>query len=257
VEPPRLGGVLAVIVVLIFAALAARPASAGDYANWAAIVVAGDWRSHGGGETEAFENTRRDVAKALVVAGFSPDHVAQVSLRPPKAGDPSHDSVSARVAAETFLAMAAKAKDGCLFYLTSHGSPDGAVFGPDLLLTPSSLGALLDSACPGRPTVVVISACFSGIFASGVAAPERMVMTASRADRSSFGCGDKDKYPYFDACILKTLPEATDFPNLAVRARACVAKRETEENLDPPSEPQTVIGAAARMTLPLERFDGR
>jgi hypothetical protein len=252
-----MGRLLAVIAVLVFGGLSALPAHAGDYSNWAAIVVAGDWRSHGGGETEAFENTRRDVAKALVAAGFSPDNVAQVSLRPSRPGDPPNVGVSPLVAAQTFQAVAAKARDGCLFYLTSHGSPQGAVFGPTQLLTPYALGALLDATCAGRPTVVVISACFSGVFATAVAAPERMIMTASRADRSSFGCGDKDKYPYFDACILKNLPESTDFPKLAVRARDCVAKRETEENLDPPSEPQTVIGAQARMTLPLERFDGR
>jgi hypothetical protein len=252
-----MGRLLAVMIVLLSSGLAARPALAGDYSNWAAIVVAGDWRSPGGGQTEAFENTRRDVAKALVAAGFSPANVAQVSLRPPRPGDPPNIGVSPLAAAQTFQAVAAKARDGCLFYLSSHGSPEGAVFGPDQLLTPFALGTLLDAACPGRPTVVVISACFSGVFATALAAPERMIMTASRADRSSFGCGDKDRYPYFDACILKALPESTDFPKLAVRARDCVARRETEEKLEPPSEPQTVIGAQARVLLPLQRFDGR
>jgi hypothetical protein len=100
--------------------------------------------------------------------------------------------------------------------------------------------------------VVIISACFSGVFVPPLQNAQRMVITAARPDRSSFGCGDKDKYPYFDNCVLQSLPQSKSFPKLAELATACVGKRETEEHLTPASEPQTWIGAEARMILPLE-----
>ena len=59
------------------------------------------------------------------------------------------------------------------------------------------------SWCQARPTVVVISACYSGIFVDGLAAPNRMIMTAARRDRSSFGCSEDATYPYFDAVTGK------------------------------------------------------
>lgn len=242
----------------IFALLAfvvcASPAIAGDYSNWTAVVLAGDWRSHAGGDTDAFDNARRDVAKALVKAGFEPGNLVQFSLRPPRAGDGVDVTTDPRIPVEAFQRMAAKAKDGCLFYLTSHGSPDGAVFGPAGMLRPMLLARLMDETCPDRPSVVIISACFSGVFVQPLANRQRMIVTAARPDRSSFGCGDKDKYPYFDNCVLQSLPQSKTFPDLAGLATACVSKRETEEHLEPASEPQTWIGSEARMILPLEQL---
>ncbi len=245
-------GIARAFLALLALALFVPQARAGDYSNWAAVVVAGDWRSHAGGDTDAFDNARRDVAKALVKAGFDPDNVVQFSLRPPRAGDGADVTTDPRIPVEAFQKSAAKAKDGCLFYLTSHGSPQGAVFGPAGLLPPLLLARLMNDTCPGRPSVVILSACFSGVFVEPLASPQRMIVTAARSDRSSFGCGDKDKYPYFDNCVLQSLPVSKTFPDLAQLATACVSKRETEEHLQPASEPQTWIGSEARMILPLE-----
>ncbi|MEO6380286.1 MAG: hypothetical protein ABIO37_19855, partial [Caulobacteraceae bacterium] len=43
-----------------------RAQTASPFANWAAIVVAGDWRAHDGGPSEGFDNARRDISKALI-----------------------------------------------------------------------------------------------------------------------------------------------------------------------------------------------
>jgi hypothetical protein len=251
------------LLVLTFGALAcsnpkAQPrAPRPDFSDWAAVVVAGDWRSHQGGDTEAFDNTRRDVSAALVRAGFDPQNIRQYSLRPPHAGDDLKVVTTARDAVGGFEDVAAKAKAGCLFYVSSHGSPDGAVFGPADTLTPLKLNLVLDKVCGARPTVVVISACFSGVFLPTIEAPNRMVMTAARPDRSSFGCSDKDRYPYFDACILQSLPTSPDFLVLSRKARDCVSKRETDEQLEPASEPQTWVGGQAKLWVPFMRFTNR
>ena len=78
-----------------------------------------------------------------------------------------------------------------------------------------------------------------------------MILTAARADRSSFGCGSADRYPYFDDCFLHVFPTAHDFAALGPAVQACVAKREVETGMAPPSEPQLSIGAALKPLLPL------
>ena len=40
-------------------------------------------------------------------------------------------------------------------------------------------------------------------------APNRIILTAARADRSSFGCTADRIYTVFDACLLGVLPHAT------------------------------------------------
>ena len=228
-----------------------------DFSNWAAVVIAGDWRGHDGGDTEAFDNTRRDVAAALIRAGFDPANVAQYSLRPPRPGDDPKVYVTPHDVVMGFVALGQKATAGCLFYVSSHGSPDGAVFGPTAMLDPMTLQTILDGVCAKRPTVVVVSACFSGVFVPAISAPNRMVMTAARSDRSSFGCSDKDRYPYFDACMLESWPTSPDFLALAKKTRVCVTRRETEQHAEPPSEPQTSIGGEAKELLPFLRFVNR
>jgi hypothetical protein len=227
-----------------------------DFSDWAVVVVAGDWRGHDGGETQAFDNTRRDVSTALVKAGFNPANMLQYSLRPIKPGDDPKIVTTPTEVVGGFERLANQTHSGCLFYVTSHGSPEGAVFGPVNTLRPIALRKILDALCPGRPTVAIVSACFSGVFVPELAAANRMVMTAARDDRSSFGCSDKDRYPYFDACILESLPSATDFLVLSRKARECVNRRETEQHLQPSSEPQTFIGADAKLWLPFMRFAG-
>jgi hypothetical protein len=89
------------------------------------------------------------------------------------------------------------------------------------------------------------------VFVPVLAGPDRMVFTAARPDRASFGCGAEEVYTYFDGCVLESLPKATRLDVLAELARACVARRETEMGMTPPSEPQISIGPEMAKRLPL------
>ena len=238
---------------LTLAVVAGSANAAAPLANWAAVFVAGDARDHEGGPSEGFDNARRDLAQAFVTAGFSPEHIRQFSVHPERYSDTRPmKSELIQVTAE-LSRLAVKAPDGCLIYFTSHGSPQGAIVG-DEMLSPTLAADLVGATCADRPTVVVISACFSGVFVSALQAPNRMVLTAARPDRSSFGCGQTDKYPYFDACMLESLPTAPDFGALGRAAQTCVAHREQAENLAPASEPQLAIGGELRPVLPLFPF---
>ena len=224
--------------------LFASPALAqGGFAGWAAVIISGDdLAAHVDAPTETFDNARRDVARALIARGFSPANISQYSVEPDQHPDTRPAAATLSAIGAGLRRLAAQAPDGCLVYLTSHGSPDGAVLG-DRLVAPHTLARLIGGACGSRPTVAVISACFSGVFVPALRGPNRLVLTAARRDRSSFGCGESDRYPFFDGCVLESLPASADFVVLATRTRACVARREREEGMSPPSEPQTSVGA--------------
>jgi len=216
------------------------------YAAWTALVVAADDRADTGAYSAAFDNGRRDVAAALESLGFQPGHIVQAST------DPDLFPQESLIPAEDATVVAAlqqttpSAPDGCLAYLTSHGNPDGIVFGKEQWMSPAALDHLLDRLCPARPAVVVISACYSGVFAvPPMAQPDRIVMTAARPDRSSFGCGEDDVYTFFDGCVLQEIGQARSWRDLYDRVAACVDAREKELDLTP-SGPQFFVGEAVR-----------
>lgn len=241
------GALMALLLCWAPSALAASP-----FSDWAAIVIAGDYHGAGGGPTEAFDNARRDVAKELQRIGFEPYNLRQFSVRPTRYKDHSLKT-DAKAIYESLGELSAKAKSGCLVYFTSHGAPQGVLVDQQIL-SPQIMGRILDATCASRPTVVIISACFSGVFVGPLAAPNRMILTAARPDRTSFGCGTDNVYPFFDECVLKTSPQSKDFVALASAVKSCVALREIQEGMTPPSEPQVWIGPELRPMLPLYAF---
>jgi hypothetical protein len=223
--------------LLAFAAPAcAQTPSPGRFEGWTSAVIAADWRDGRGRPIEAFDNARRDLVAGFLAAGLPRDGMVDYSLRPD-----APEPVSAVEALRGVTAAAAANQRGCLLYFTSHGAPEGMVFGEGML-TPDRMATLVRAWCGTRPTVVIVSACYSGVFVNGLAAPNRMVLTAASRERASFGCGADDRYPWFDGCILETLPTAADFLALAAGARACVARKEQETGVGPPSEPQLYVG---------------
>ena len=129
--------------------------------------------------------------------------------------------------------------------LTSHGSPDGLVVKAGRLiqtLTPSDLAGML-ARTGVRHKVVVISACYSGVFVRRLASPDLLVITAADARHSSFGCEDRARWTYFgDAFFNIALRHATSLKDAFVLARALVRKRELHEHFDP-SNPQMAGGS--------------
>lgn len=240
--------------VFAWAGLCGAAAAQGAYADWAAVVVAADWRAQDGSEAPIFDNARRDVTALLLRQGFRAENIVQATSA--SQPDPGVPLTSYGMLLEGLETATARARGGCLLYITSHGSPQGVVFGRSQVLSPERLNAALTRFCADRPTVAIVSACFSGVFVPALAAPNRMVLTAARPDRSSFGCGNTNRYPYFDECVLQVGPRARDFPALGEAARECVAMREAAEGLSPPSEPQLYVGDQVAPLLSRASFSG-
>ncbi|MDB5479323.1 MAG: peptidase [Caulobacteraceae bacterium] len=244
----RWSGLLATLWLILGLAPLARAAP--RLAGWAAVVVAGDDQgAHDGAPTRAFDNARRDIAAGLERRGFADANIAQFSLHPDLYPADHAARTGLSLVATRLRELAARAPDGCLVYFTSHGSPDGVVV-DNRIVPPALLAAMVSGACGSRPTVVIVSACFSGVFVPALAAPNRLVFTAARRDRSSFGCSEKDRYPFFDGCMIEALPRALDFVALAGEVKRCVAAREDSEGMRPRSQPQLFVGPAFRAAEP-------
>lgn len=138
-------------------------------------------------------------------------------------------------------------EDVLFLFLTSHGSENslGVSYWP---LRPNDLAPwelrdmLDDSGIKWR--VVVISACHSGSFVDELEDDHTLVITASAADRNSFGCGDLNDFTYFgEAYFDQQLRRETSFVAAFDNAVETITAREGSEGFAP-SRPQISIGAA-------------
>ncbi|MBV8063538.1 MAG: hypothetical protein JOY51_08080 [Nevskia sp.] len=154
-------------------------------------------------------------------------------------------------------------QDILFLYLTSHGSRDAelAVQLEDFsfsAFTAARLAQILkDSGI--RWKVIVVSACYSGSFLNSLKDDHTLVLTAARADRTSFGCSDDADFTYFGRAYLeRALNHTTSFTEAFAEARGLVDGWETRQHYTH-SEPQMAKGALIgdkleqwRATLPAD-----
>ena len=101
-----------------------------------------------------------------------------------------------------------------------------------------------------RWRVIVVSACYSGSFIDELASPTTVVITASAADKPSFGCTNTAEMTYFgQAFFAESLRENTSFESAFKDASIRVTERESAMGFEP-SEPQMVIGSLMETALP-------
>ncbi|WP_339481871.1 MULTISPECIES: C13 family peptidase [unclassified Pseudomonas] len=148
---------------------------------------------------------------------------------------------SLRRAAAT-LAERSGPEDLIFIYLTSHGTSEHELVLdqprmelPDL---PADELAVVLAPLKKRDKIVVISACYSGGFIPALKDERTLIMTASRADRVSFGCSEEANFTYFgDALFAQALNQTDNLEQAFKRAKAIVAEREQADNFEA-SEPQ-------------------
>jgi len=81
----------------------------------------------------------------------------------------------------------------------------------DAVLGPDQMRDMVGSACGGRPSVIVMSACYSGQFVAPLQGDNRIVMTAARPDRTSSRLAAKvaEEHPAGTAIVVG-LPNDTE-----------------------------------------------
>lgn len=144
-------------------------------------------------------------------------------------------------------------EDILLLYVSSHGSEkhELSVDFPPLRLAaidPPALKQALDESGI-KWKVIVVSACYSGGFIEPLRDEQTMIITASSANRQSFGCGNDSESTYLARAFFdEALRNTRSFENAFRLAREAIARRERVRGF-PPSEPQMFVGTAMREKL--------
>ncbi len=143
-------------------------------------------------------------------------------------------------------------EDVLVLYSTSHGVQQGLTYhfgdtGFGILSPQRFRASLQDLAIQRR--VLILSACYSGIFIPYLSSPDTAILTASRADRTSFGCRADNDWTYFgDAMINGALRKPQGLAEASAEARGDIAEWEKRGGLLS-SLPQTSIGTNAERWL--------
>lgn len=218
-----------------------------------AVLVAGD------GGLRVFDNGVAAMAAWLRDTGTAaPDQISLLSASPEVIARQRIEAASLHHVMRAIEALKPAPGQGCFVFVTSHGiKGDGVALSyDDSVLRPAALDRALTAGCGNAPTVAVISACYSGGFARPpMTRPNRIVLTAARADRPSFGCSAGETYTFFDRCLLDNLDRGPRWRDVFAATRSCVERREAQDD-DFPSMPQGWFGAAVAICrCPLRRTD--
>lgn len=147
-------------------------------------------------------------------------------------------------------------EDVLVLYTAGHGAPVGLAYHDGDqgygIVAPPRLARMLDELGIYN-RLLILSACYSGVFVPALATERTALFTAASADRTSFGCAaDRDWTFYGDAMINQALRKPQPLAAAGREATALIAKWETLGKIKS-SQPQTSIGAGvARWLVPLE-----
>lgn len=211
--------------------------AAGASGTWQVVLAAGD------DAEPVFDNATREMSRRLAAAGVPPGNIHRLSASSPEVAAGA-EPATAEVLLRRIADLPARPGDQCLIFLTSHGERGGGLWlsRSDRALTPDQLARALSRGCGAVPTVVIVSACYSGSFTAGkMARPNRVILTAARGDRPSFGCQAHRIYNFFDECLLGALPKAATWRSVSDGADRCIRGMEHVLGVQP-SEPQAYFG---------------
>jgi hypothetical protein len=148
-------------------------------------------------------------------------------------------------------------EDVLVVYTSSHGAPFGIVYSDGDsgygAVSPSWLWTTLGELHISN-RLLILSACFSGVFVPMLSSDTTAIITAASSDRTSFGCVSENDWTFFgDAMINHALRKSQSLASAFDEARTMVGGWESQGRLIP-SNPQIEIGANVQSWLgPLER----
>ena len=203
--------------------------------TWKAALMTGD------DSADVFDNARKTLKAEFLNRGVLPVNIKELSMnsRERKRGSLASSAVNL---AGALRDLSIGDQDACLIHMTSHGSPEGFYLRNAPPITPQMLNKILDADCGERPTVVLISACYSGVFVGpSMQKKNRIILTAARQDRTSFGCSNENQYTYWDSCLIDSLPTAENWKVLYGTIQQCVQTKESQGHFKP-SLPQAYFG---------------
>lgn len=168
--------------------------------------------------------------------------------------DAPHGSITALLLAISHIGSVMDGdEDALILYTTSHGMDLGLAYhygdSGYGILSPAKLKVALAEAGITR-RVLIISACYSGVFVPALASPDTAILTAAASTRTSFGCVAENDWTFFgDALINRALRQPVTLEDAARMATRSVAEWEAEARFLA-SLPQVSIGPEVGTWLP-------
>ncbi len=212
--------------------------------QYRAVLVAGD------ASIQAFDNAIDRLAEGLAARGaLVPGTMRRLSARPPAQRGEGIGLATPENMLDAIATLRPAPGQACLIYATAHGAPERGLYFPanprSIFLSPERLDRALEQGCGTAPALVVLSGCYAGFYLRPpLIRPNRIILTAARRDRPSFGCGAENTYTEFDECMITAMEGTRGTLNEAfATAATCVSGRERLLGA-PPSEPQAWFGAA-------------
>ncbi|AZE80761.1 C13 family peptidase [Pseudomonas synxantha] len=199
------------------------------------LALAGD------GKQSVFLREADYVSNMLATRFGARGQVRLVNHRDHIADRPLATRESLRRAVQT-LAERTGPEDLIFIYMTSHGTHEHELVldqpRMELADLPADELAAVLAPLKNRDKIIVISACYSGGFIPALKDERTLIMTASRADRVSFGCSEEADFTYFgDALFAQAFNQTDDLQHAFKLAQLHVAEREQADNFEA-SEPQ-------------------
>jgi len=190
---------------------------------------------------DTFDNARKTLTTEFLHMGVLPANIKELSMNPHERKHGTMPSSAVNLAG-ALRELSVGDQDACLIHMTSHGSQQGFYLRNGPPISPQALNRILDSSCGERPTVVLISACYSGVFVGpAMQKKNRIILTAARQDRTSFGCSAENEYTYWDSCLIDSLPKSDSWKSLYGMIQQCVETKESRLTYKP-SLPQAYFG---------------
>ncbi|MFZ6781040.1 C13 family peptidase [Undibacterium sp. Ji83W] len=149
-------------------------------------------------------------------------------------------------------------EDILFLHMSSHGASDGELSAGMWPLsvksvTPEDLKGWLDEAGI-KYRVISISACYAGNWVAPLSDANSLIMTASDADHTSYGCGSKSDLTFFGRAMYdeQLRNKTLSFEAAHAAARPVIKQREEEAGKsDGYSNPQISVGEEIRGRLKL------
>lgn len=183
---------------------------------------------------------RFDARGRVVTLVNNPDNLGEQPYAPLATYDNLYDTLAA------IGKRMDRKQDALLLFVTTHGTEDHTLYvqvdqNEEDFISPQDLRQALDDAGIGN-RIIVLSACYSGGFIPALRSPDTLILTAARADRPSFGCGNTSNATYFGQAWLIDAMNRSDDPLAAFdMARTAITAREKQEG-ELPSLPQQSLG---------------
>jgi len=143
-------------------------------------------------------------------------------------------------------------------HISTHGSSHWLASqlggGPLRMITGAQLASQFAPLDRYANVIIIISACYSGSLIPSLQAPRRIIITAARADRNSFGCSPSRRHTYFGEAELHAFADSGhSLQQIVEDLRDTVASMERQKRLTS-SEPQVSVGSDVSKLYVMKAF---